>query len=191
MTPPGEMPTQVKLYIVRHADAGSRGAGDDDERRTLSRKGRRQATALAESVARHCGATGAGDGLGAAGTVTRLVASPATRCIETLGPLSARLGLVVETDRRLAEGSRGDDALALAHELASVDDVGVLCTHGDVIPDLLSELRVRGIAFHHDLTWPKASAWVLTGVAAGRSRTWTDAHFLPADRTADLARGNP
>ena len=181
------MPTQVKLYIVRHADAGSRGAGDDDERRTLSRKGRRQATALAEIVTGHCGATGSAG----TGAVTRLVASPATRCIETLGPLSARLDLVVETDRRLAEGSRGDDALALAHELASVGDVGVLCTHGDVIPDLLSELRVRGIAFHHDLTWPKGSAWVLTGVAAGRSRTWTDAHFLPAAQSADLARGNP
>lgn len=163
MTSLGELPTQVKLYIVRHADAGSRSAwAGDDEQRPLSRKGRRQAAGLAEVLA----------GI----PFTRVVSSPALRCIETVTPTAERLGLAVETDRRLAEGGRGDDALTLAEELARVDDVGVLCSHGDVIPDLLSELRIRGIAFHHDLTWPKASAWVLSG----EGTTWTDAHFVPA-----------
>jgi 8-oxo-dGTP diphosphatase len=157
------MPTQVKLYIVRHADAGSRRAWDgDDDLRPLSRKGRRQAAALAEILAER--------------DVTRLVSSPSVRCVETLGPLAARLGLTVEPDRRLAEGSRGDDALAVAYELAAVDDVGVLCSHGDVIPDLLSELKVGGTVFHHDLTWPKASTWVLSG----SGKAWTDAEFVPA-----------
>jgi 8-oxo-dGTP diphosphatase len=156
------MPKPVKLYIVRHADAGSRSAwkGDDDLR-PLSRKGRRQAAALAEVL----------DGK----KITRLVSSPSVRCVETLGPLADQLGVTVEPDRRLAEGSRGDDALALAHEVAAVGDVGVLCSHGDVIPDLLSELKVQGITFHHDLTWPKGSAWVLSG----SRKAWTDAEFLP------------
>lgn len=155
------MPTQVKLYIVRHADAGNRSSwtGDDDLR-PLSRKGRRQAAGLLEVLA--------------TSPVTRLVSSPAVRCVETLDPVAARLGLTVETDRRLAEGSRGDDALALADELAALDDVGVLCSHGDVIPDLLSELKIRGIVFHQDLTWPKGSTWVLSGDTA-----WTDARFVP------------
>jgi 8-oxo-dGTP diphosphatase len=157
------MPKPVKLYVVRHADAGSRSAWkDDDDLRPLSRRGRRQAVGLVALLA-GC-------------RITRLVASPAVRCVATLGPVADELGLTVETDRRLAEGSRGDDALALADELTTVDEVGVLCSHGDVIPDLLSELRVRGARFHHDLTWPKGSAWVLSreGVA------WTDADFLPA-----------
>lgn len=157
------MPTQVKLYIVRHADAGSRSAWTgDDERRPLSRKGRRQAAGLVDVLA--------------GAEVTRLVSSPSLRCVETLDPAAARLGLTVETDRRLAEGGRGDEALALAEELLRGDDVGALCSHGDVIPDLLSELKIRGVAFHHDLTWPKGSAWVLSGNGA----TWTDARFVPS-----------
>lgn len=157
------MPTQVKLYIVRHADAGSRSAWTgDDERRPLSRKGRCQAAGLVDMLA--------------GAEVTRLVSSPSLRCVETLDPAAARLGLTVETDRRLAEGGRGDEALALAEELLRVDDVGALCSHGDVIPDLLSELKIRGVAFHHDLTWPKGSAWVLSG----NGTTWTDARFVPS-----------
>jgi 8-oxo-dGTP diphosphatase len=157
------MPTQVKLYIVRHADAGDRSAWTgDDGQRPLNRRGRRQAAGLADLLA--------------GAPITRLVSSPALRCVETLGPAAARTGLTVETDVRLAEGSRGDDALTLAEELARVDDVGVLCSHGDVIPDLLSELRIRGIAFHHDLTWPKGSAWILSG----NGTSWTDADFVPA-----------
>jgi 8-oxo-dGTP diphosphatase len=157
------MATQVKLYIVRHADAGSRSAwtGDDDQR-PLSKKGRRQAAQLVET-------------LSGKKKIARLVASPSFRCVETLGPLAERTGLPVETDRRLAEGSRGDDALALADEVAAFG-VGVLCTHGDVIPDLLSELKIRGTTFHHDLTWPKGSVWML----ANDGTVWTDAHFLPA-----------
>jgi broad specificity phosphatase PhoE len=156
------MPTPVKLYIVRHADAKSRSAWkDDDELRPLTRKGRRQASGLVEILAEK--------------DVSRLVSSPSVRCVTTLGPVATHLGLTVEVDRRLAEGRRGDDALALAGELAAVGDVGVLCSHGDVIPDLLSELKVRGTAFHHDLTWPKGSTWVLSG----NGTAWTDAEFLP------------
>jgi 8-oxo-dGTP diphosphatase len=156
------MTTQVKLYIVRHADAGSRrGWAGDDDLRPLNKKGRRQAAGLVEILAEK--------------EITRLVSSPAVRCVETLDPVAAHLGLAVETDRRLAEGGRGDDALTLAHELAAVDDLGVLCSHGDVIPDLLSELKVRGTVFHHELTWPKGSAWVLSG----NGTAWTDADFLP------------
>jgi 8-oxo-dGTP diphosphatase len=161
------MPTQVKLYVVRHADAGSRSAWDgDDDLRPLSKKGRRQAAGLLELLA----------DVGA----NRLVASPAVRCVETLGPLAERLGLTIETDRRLAEGSRGDDALKVGHELQAVGDVGVVCSHGDVIPDLLSELKVNGTTFRHGLTWPKGSVWVLSG----NGTYWHEADFLPAPKAS-------
>jgi 8-oxo-dGTP diphosphatase len=156
------MPTQVKLYVVRHADAGSRSAWEgDDALRPLSNKGRHQASGLVDLL------SGAG--------IARLVSSPAVRCVQTLEPLAESLGLTVENDRRLAEGHRGDDALKLADELMAAGDVGVLCSHGDVIPDLLSELKVAGTTFHHDLTWPKGSVWVLSG----NGTWWTEADFLP------------
>src|SRR5687767_13230121 len=101
------------LYVIRHADAGSRSAWkDDDDLRPLSKKGRRQADGIARTL------TDAG--------VTRLVASPSTRCIETLAPLGEALGLLVETDARLREGSDGPAALALTDEMRELGDVAVL-----------------------------------------------------------------
>ena len=154
------------LYVIRHADAGSRRAWeDDDDLRPLSKKGRRQADGIARALA------DAG--------VTRLVASPSTRCLETLAPLGEAVGLPVETDARLREGSDGPAALALADEMRELGDVAVLCSHGDVIPDLLSELRGLGTSFHDDLTWPKGSTWVLSG----NGRHWTDARHVPTPKS--------
>jgi broad specificity phosphatase PhoE len=154
------------LYVIRHADAGSRSAWrGDDNLRPLSKKGRRQADGIAKELI----ASGA----------TRLVSSPSTRCIETLTPLAEATGLPIETDARLREGSDGPAALAVSEELRDLGDVGVLCSHGDVIPDLLSELRGRGIAFHDDATWPKGSTWVLSGTG----KSWTDAHHIPAPKS--------
>jgi 8-oxo-dGTP diphosphatase len=111
--------------------------------------------------------------------ISRLVSSPSVRCVETLEPLAEKTGLTVEDDGRLAEGSDGRAALSLAEELRRAGTDAALCSHGDVIPDLLSLLRSNGITFHDDLTWPKGSAWVL----AGNGSHWTDAHHLPAPKT--------
>jgi 8-oxo-dGTP diphosphatase len=153
------------LYVIRHADAGDRGTWAGDDRvRPLTSRGRRQADQIAGRLAR--------SGL------TRLISSASLRCVETLEPLATELGLRVETDARLYEGSDGPAALALAEELQALGDVGALCSHGDVIPDLLSELRVNGTSFHHTLTWPKGSIWVLTG----NGDHWTDAEHIPAPK---------
>jgi 8-oxo-dGTP diphosphatase len=137
----------VKLFLVRHADAGNRSSwpGPDRER-PLSERGHRQA-----------------DGLGAQlvdTRIARLVASPFTRCIQTLEPLGALLGVDVEVDDRLAEGSSAADALALATEVRGRP--AALCSHGDVIPDLLDELVYRGCKLRDELRWQKASAWILS-----------------------------
>lgn len=154
------------LYVIRHADAGNRSAWKgDDNLRPLSKKGRRQADGIAKELV-------------SAGA-TRLVSSPSARCIETLTPLAEATGLPIETDARLREGSDGPAVLAVSDELRDLGDVAVLCSHGDVIPDLLSELRGLGTTFHDDATWPKASTWVLSGTG----RAWTDARHIPAPRT--------
>jgi 8-oxo-dGTP diphosphatase len=104
--------------LLRHASAGDRDhwAGDD-QHRPLDEKGRRQAEKIAEAFASE--------------DIRRVVSSPYVRCIQTVEPLAAALGLEVELDDRLAEGGDGS-----AQEL--IDEAGVVaCTHGDVIYELL------------------------------------------------------
>jgi 8-oxo-dGTP diphosphatase len=139
----------VRLYVVRHAHAGHRTRWDGhDPARPLTRKGRRQSEAIA-------------DVLEAAG-VERLVSSGYDRCIQTFEPLAARLGLPVEADPRLEEGGTGEGALTLADELRADHETAALCSHGDVIPDMLHVLRSTTTRFRDPLVWPKASTWVLT-----------------------------
>ena len=141
------MPAVAKLYVVRHADAGVRGHNDGPDRdRGLSDRGRRQAEGLRAQL----GGSGA----------TRLVSSPFRRCIDTLVPLGADLGVEVEPDDRLSEGRGFVGALELAHELRQ--QTAVICSHGDVIPDLLEALLRRGVELEAEPRWPKASTWVLT-----------------------------
>jgi phosphohistidine phosphatase SixA len=136
----------VKLYVVRHADAGHRTHGEHDRDRELSSRGRRQAeglrVALADAGIRH------------------LAASPFTRCMQTLAPLGEQLGLQVVADERLAEGAGAAGALAVAREVK--DHPAAICSHGDVIPDLLDALLTDGLKVKDELRWQKASTWVLT-----------------------------
>lgn len=112
------------MLLVRHAHAGSRSEwGGDDRGRPLSAKGRQQAGALVRAL----------DGW----AVQRVLSSPYTRCIETVSPLADELGIKVEVIEELAEG-HGADAIRLVRSLAS--DKVALCTHGDVIPDVLVTL---------------------------------------------------
>lgn len=135
-----------KLYLVRHADAGHRSdwPGKDVDR-PLSPRGQRQADGLCDLLADS--------------DATLLLSSPFTRCVQTLEPLGKHLGLAVEPDQRLGEGA-GTRALDLANELAGTH--AVLCSHGDVIPDVLESLLRDGIKLKDELRWQKASTWVLT-----------------------------
>lgn len=104
--------------LVRHASAGDRRDWDGDDRlRPLDKRGRRQAEALVELLLP----------LG----VRRVVSSPYVRCVETVEPLAAALGVAVELDVRLAEGA-GRAAVELLRE-----DGVAACTHGDVVFDVL------------------------------------------------------
>jgi phosphohistidine phosphatase SixA len=135
----------MTIFVVRHAKAGQRSDWDgEDEFRPLSQKGRRQAEALADRLA----------DLGP----TRLVTSRYTRCRQTLEPLAARLGLALDDDERLAEGASFDETLAL---VADMPDGAVLCSHGDVIPDLVQALERRGMEIRSAPDWRKASVWLL------------------------------
>lgn len=135
----------MTVYVLRHAKAGSRrNWSGDDQQRPLSKPGRRQADTIA-------------DGLAGAG-ITRIVSSPFTRCVQSVEPLAARLGLTVDVSDALAEGAPMAEAVELLDKLARED--AVLCSHGDVIGELLMHLADHGVRLD-DFRLEKGSTWVL------------------------------
>jgi phosphohistidine phosphatase SixA len=128
----------VVMLVVRHGRAGKRGqAGGDDSGRRLDGRGRRQALALSELLAGY--------------PVDRILSSPYARCLETVGPLASRLDLELEPRGELAEGASAAAVRGLIAELGRSG--AVLCTHGDVIAELIGPGRKAG----------KGSVWVLDG----------------------------
>ena len=139
------------LYIVRHAKAGSRREWVGDDRpRPLTPDGWRQAALVGERLQPF--ATGS------------LLSSPYLRCMQTLQPLADLVGRAVEPDERLAEETGFAGALEL---LATLPDGSVLCSHGDVIPDVMGALQRRGCAIVGEPQWRKASVWVVERNDAG------------------------
>lgn len=133
------------LYLVRHAKAGERRLWDgDDVERPLSKKGWKQAEALAKRFAKL--------------EPTLLRSSPYVRCVQTLEPLGQRVGLRVEIEERLREEEPFEPVLDL---LAATPPGTVMCSHGDVIPATLLALERRGTEIRSPADWRKASVWVL------------------------------
>ena len=104
--------------LLRHASAGHRLEWEhDDHLRPLDARGRRQSAGLV-ALLRPLG-------------LRRIISSPYVRCVQTVEPLAAALGLEVELDERLKEG-KGDAAAELLRE-----DGVVCCTHGDIVEALV------------------------------------------------------
>ena len=147
------------LFLVRHAKAGSRQDDGDDTQRPLSKNGWAQAHALVESLVQ-------------AGAATPLMASPYVRCRQTLEPLAARLDLQVIIDDRLAEAQ---PLIPMLEMIFAAPNGAVLCSHGDMIPDVMAGLQRRGCRFIGEPNWKKASVWVLDRDADGnvlRATSW-------------------
>ena len=129
----------MSVILLRHASAGDRRSwAGDDRLRPLDDVGYDQAIALPGALAGRA--------------IARVVSSPYVRCIESVEPLAAALGLPVELDVRLAEGADGAAALALVEEL----DGGLACTHGDVVEALLGRVLEKGAAVVVELDGGKA-----------------------------------
>jgi 8-oxo-dGTP diphosphatase len=133
----------VSIYVVRHADALSRQKwSEDDTLRPLTAKGFAQAKGLLEQLADV--------------RVDTIVSSPAVRCTQTVVPLAEERGLTVVEDPVLWETA----AVGMARRLLDDLDHAVLCSHGDLIPDLIDELIGEGMeAIGRDCK--KGSTWVL------------------------------
>jgi phosphohistidine phosphatase SixA len=122
----------LAIILVRHASAGERGVWSGDDRlRPLDARGRKQAKGIVSALADR--------------GVDRILSSPYIRCVETVQPLAAALGLEVEERSELAEGAGPWAPSALVAGMA--DRNAVLCTHGDVVEDLLGEPMRKGAAY--------------------------------------------
>jgi 8-oxo-dGTP diphosphatase len=149
----------VTIYIVRHGKAGSRSAwSEPDDLRPLTKPGRRQADAIADELAD-------------AGVAT-ILSSPYVRCRQTVEPLAERVRLPVDLADALEEGAPLTDVLVLLDKLG--DDNAVLCTHGDVLGDLLGHCTRHGVAADTGLL-AKGSIWVLETEAGAI----IDARYVP------------
>jgi 8-oxo-dGTP diphosphatase len=162
----GTVDPLMRVLLIRHAQAGDRRPGGRDLYRPLVETGRRRAEDLRALLADR--------------PITAVLSSPATRCLQTVEPLARTLGLEIGEEPGLYEGS--DAALALA--LLERDDDGelVVCSHGDVIPEVVelvaaagAEVRGRGCE--------KGSIWLLER-GGGR---WTRATYFSRSRI-DLPR---
>jgi broad specificity phosphatase PhoE len=137
------MPT---LYFVRHAKAGSRSHWQEDDRvRPLSKSGLRQAEALVTLFAPFA--------------ISTVFSSPYERCVQTVEPVARARRLAVQESRHLAEGAGLRGAYRFI-ENTELDDA-VLCTHGDVIQELIEDLVRRRIVKAAQLELDKGSTWVI------------------------------
>jgi 8-oxo-dGTP diphosphatase len=78
--------------------------------------------------------------------------------MQTLEPLAARLHSQVMPEPRLAEGYDREGALEL---ITTLPNGSVLCSHGDVIPDVMAALQRRRAEIIGDPDWRKGTVWVL------------------------------
>lgn len=132
--------------MVRHAKAGSRGDWTgDDRKRPISPKGERQAARIVEQFQKVA--------------VTAVYSSPYLRCVQTVEPLAKSRKLEVQQSADLAEG-RGVTGLYVFFNNADLDDV-VLCTHGDIVWELVEDLANRRVLPAFREQFEKGSTWVV------------------------------
>jgi len=155
----------VRLLLVRHGHAGTKeGWAGDDRLRPLDARGRRQARHLVDVIVPM--------------QPTRLVSSPYTRCLETMELIASKTGLEVVEDLALTPNA-GRRALDRVRELSASELSGselsgselsgselsgpvVLCTHGEVIGDVLGVLASEdGVRLSRRPPGLKGCVWVL------------------------------
>ncbi|MBO0707074.1 MAG: histidine phosphatase family protein [Candidatus Dormibacteraeota bacterium] len=145
------------LVVIRHAEAGDRKAWSGDDRlRPLTAEGFRQAEGLVELLA--------------AVQLTEIRSSPYVRCRQTVEPLARARSLPILDDPDLAEGGSLEPLLDRA--ALTGEGCWAVCTHGDVLQDLLWRLPGSREMGDEERGDAKGGTWVVeverSGVTAAR-----------------------
>ena len=78
---------------------------------------------------------------------------------QTVGALARSCDLEIEIVDWLAEGS---SELTVIKKLTTLADQNVaLCSHGDVIPEVIRRLEVQGMAINGERGWKKGALWAI------------------------------
>jgi 8-oxo-dGTP diphosphatase len=148
------------LYLLRHATAGNRAKWEGhDENRSLTKKGWREAEAIAASLA------DAG--------IERILSSPYERCVQSVKPLAKLVGAPIETTPLLAEEPDLDATYALVDGLVGAN--AVISSHGDVIPALINRMMWAGLSLESRFYCSKGSIWAVE-IDNGK---FTTGHYRP------------
>ncbi|MDH3499903.1 MAG: NUDIX hydrolase [Acidimicrobiia bacterium] len=132
-----------RLIIVRHAEAGKRGAWKKgDNLRPLSKTGRSQAKRLVTQLRPF--------------EIDRIHSSPATRCMETIGPLAKARSLSVRVVDDLWEEAGSKSTTRLLEDLKK--GTTVMCTHRPIVERVRKTL---GLGAAHSGVSPKGSGWIV------------------------------
>jgi phosphohistidine phosphatase SixA len=148
------------LLLVRHAHAGDKHRWQGpDSRRPLSLAGQAEAAGLVIGLEDY--------------PIGRILTSPTLRCHQTVQPLARNRRLRIEPEQALGVDADLARVLALLGDPRLQDTV--VCTHGEVIGQVLTWLVTDGLAVDQPLQWPKGSTWLLDGT----NRRLTHARYLP------------
>ncbi|WP_047869829.1 NUDIX hydrolase [Nocardiopsis sp. RV163] len=163
------------VILLRHLSAGDKGAWtDDDLLRPLDGTGRSDALSLPRV-------------LGAYGR-PRVVTSAAARCTESLLPYTVEYDVPARTERAFTIRTSPDGSAygaaeareAFARVLAEGRPT-VVCTHGELVPQLMAEALTRLDApFSQQLGLRKGSFWVVHVTARGGGLAAVERHAVRA-----------
>jgi 8-oxo-dGTP pyrophosphatase MutT (NUDIX family)/phosphohistidine phosphatase SixA len=140
------------VLLVRHANAGQRAKWRGDDRiRPVDSKGAQQADALARFLGLF--------------EVRRILSADFVRCVQSVEPLARAVGARVELEPLLSElGYPGheQETIELLRRLEEQGGAVVVCSQGDVIPDLLHRLASDDrVPLNDDFVARKGSTWAM------------------------------
>lgn len=126
------------LIALRHAKAvGRDGWEGADAERPLTDRGQRQAAAIVAPLR--------------AFGVRRIVSSDALRCRQTVAPLEKKLGRTARVTAKISQDAweNGTEGIrAVVGRRVRARKAAVLCSHGPVLPGILSELALATGTMH-------------------------------------------
>jgi 8-oxo-dGTP diphosphatase len=136
----------MPIYVVRHAKAGDRAEWEGDDRlRPLTKSGRRQAEELAAWLKKE--------------PIDAILSSQYVRCLQTVEPVAEQHKLPIVPRKDLEEGAGGESIFRVVSEFEGRNIV--LCTHGDVVEELLEHLIAQGLVSRARAQLEKGSTWIL------------------------------
>jgi 8-oxo-(d)GTP phosphatase len=154
------------VLLVRHASAGSssKWAGDD-RLRPLDRAGWEQAEALVRFLSRF--------------EIEQIVSADYVRCTQTVVPFAEAVGLSIKDEPVFSEAGypgHEDAAVEMIRKFGSSGLSTVVCSQGDVIPDVLDRLAEED---HVDIPKAEPKKGSVSALTFDKDRLFAIEYFKP------------